>query len=41
MRSFGEKLQTVSLERGRLCVGIDPHPGATGAVGTRRDRGRP
>ena len=26
MRSFGEKLQAVSLERGRLCVGIDPHP---------------
>ena len=39
MRSFSEKLQAVSLERGRLCVGIDPHPAL--AVGTRRDRGWP
>ena len=25
-KGFGERLEEVGQERGRLCVGIDPHP---------------
>ncbi|WKD61298.1 orotidine 5'-phosphate decarboxylase [Corynebacterium ciconiae DSM 44920] len=36
MSDFGSQLHQVSLERGRLCVGIDPHPGLLDAWGLER-----
>lgn len=33
MRTFGQRLTTAIAERGRLCVGIDPHPALLAAWG--------
>lgn len=37
MTTFGERLREVAAVRGRLCVGIDPHPGLLEAWGLRDD----
>lgn len=37
MTTFGERLREVAATRGRLCVGIDPHPGLLAAWGLRDD----
>lgn len=37
MRPFGQRLAAAIAERGRLCVGIDPHPDLLGSWGLRDD----
>lgn len=37
MTTFGERLREVAAHRGRLCVGIDPHPGLLESWGLRDD----
>ena len=35
--TYAERLRTITAERGRLCVGIDPHPGLLDAWELSRD----
>ena len=37
MRPFGQRLTTAVAQRGRLCVGIDPHPALLDAWGLSQD----
>ena len=37
--SYGERLTAAIADRGRLCVGIDPHPGVLSRWGLPEDAG--
>ena len=39
IKSYGERLAALVAERGRLCVGIDPHPNLLAAWGLASDAG--